>query len=267
MKIGFIGAGKMATALVNGIVSSKLVPSNDVFVTDINADATAKLKQELNVSVADSAENMLSKVDIVITAVGPKVAPQILSGIKDELFKDKTVVSIAAGLQLDTLAAALPAKTPIVRIMPNINAVVGEAAIALCTNDYVEDSVKADVKKIFESVGTVYELPESQFSIFTAISGSSPAYAYLFIDSIARGAVKNGMNKDLATKIAAEAVLGSAKMIKETGEEPWTLINNVSSPGGTTVAGLVELEDNAFISTVIKGIDATINKDKELSGK
>jgi len=110
-------------------------------------------------------------------------------------------------------------------------------------------------------------LPEKDFSNFTALAGSSPAYAYLFIDSIARAGVKNGLPKDLATQIAAQAVLGSAAMILESAENPWTLIDRVSSPGGTTVAGLIALEDEGFISTVVKGIDATIIKDIELNSK
>lgn len=264
MKVGFIGAGKMATAIVQGMINSKKITPSDISMSDINKDALKKLQDELKINIAESNEEIAKTSDIIVMAVGPKVELSILESIKDLIDSSKTVLSIAAGLTIPNIYQSLNEKTAVIRIMPNINAVVGEAGIALCNNEFVSESTIDTVKELLSGSGTVYELPESQFGIFTAISGSSPAYSYLYIDSIARGAVKNGMNKELATKIAAQAVLGSAKMIKETGIEPWTLINNVSSPGGTTVAGLMALEDEGFISTVVKGIDATIQKDKDL---
>ena len=153
-------------------------------------------------------------------------------------------------------------ENPIVRVMPNVNAMIGEGAAAVCGNKFPSKEQVNFVVEMFNAIGMAMELPENYFSVYTAIAGSSPAYAYLFIDSLARGAVKNGLPKDIATKIAAQAVLGSAKMILESDEDPWVLINKVCSPGGTTVAGLVALEDEAFISTVIKGVDATIKKIK-----
>ncbi|WP_300561936.1 pyrroline-5-carboxylate reductase [Companilactobacillus sp.] len=264
MKLGFIGAGKMATAIVTGVINSGAMDNADVAMYDPNPAKLEKLEEDLGINVANSNDELVKSSDIILVAVGPKVALNILSEQKGNIDASKTVVSIAAGLELHSIAEQLNAGIPIIRLMPNINVVVNEAGIALTSNEYVDEKTVAEVKKLFSSVGTVYELPESQFDVFTAISGSSPAYAYLFIDSIARAAVENGMAKDIATDIASQAVLGSAKMIRDTKEEPWTLINNVSSPGGTTVAGLVNLEDNKFISTVIKGIDATIQKSNEL---
>lgn len=264
MKLGFIGAGKMATAIMNGILSSKVFSSDDIFVSDIHSEKLASLKNELNVHPVDSNAELINKSDLILMAVAPRAATKVLAELKDDITADKTVISIAAGLELKTIEAQLNPKSAVIRLMPNINVIVKEAGIALTHNEFVNDETLSLVTKLLSSVGTVFEIPETQFDIFTAISGSSPAYAYLFVDSIARAAVENGMNKDLANEIASQAVLGSAKMIRDTKEEPWTLINNVSSPGGTTVAGLVNLEDNGFISTVIKGIDATIKKSNEL---
>ncbi|WP_125710848.1 pyrroline-5-carboxylate reductase [Companilactobacillus zhongbaensis] len=264
MKLGFIGAGKMASAIVTGILSNQVVSADDVFISDLHQEKLEQLHADLGLNVAKSNEDLIKQSDLIVVAVGPSAAVQVLSDNKDLINLKKTVVSIAAGLEVSKIEAKLNANTPVIRLMPNINVIVKEAGIALTANEYVSGEALNEVKTLFNSVGTVYELPESQFDIFTAISGSSPAYAYLFVDSIARAAVKNGMNKDLANDIASQAVLGSAKMIRDTKEEPWTLINNVSSPGGTTVAGLVNLEDNGFISTVIKGIDATIKKSNDL---
>lgn len=151
--------------------------------------------------------------------------------------------------------------------MPNVNAMIGKGAAAVCGNTFASEEQIEYVLQMFQAVGLAWRLPEKDFSNFTALAGSSPAYAYLFIDSIARAGVKNGLSKELCTEIAAQAVLGSAQMILESGENPWTLIDSVCSPGGTTVAGLLALEEEAFISTIVKGIDATIVRDQELNQK
>jgi len=176
------------------------------------------------------------------------------------------LVSIAAGTTTEAIYDIFETNQPVkvVRVMPNVNAMIGEGAAAVCGNKFATKEDVSLIVDMFNKIGRAWELEEKYFSNFTALAGSSPAYAYLFIDSIARAGVKNGLPKDIALEIATQAVLGSAKMIEESKENPWTLIDRVCSPGGTTVAGLVELENNAFISTVIKGIDATIEKDLDL---
>lgn len=179
------------------------------------------------------------------------------------------IVSIAAGTSTEAIYEVFETDQPIriVRVMPNMNAMVGEGAAAVCGNPSATKEDVATIIDLFNAVGKAWPLEEKYFSIFTAIAGSSPAYTFLFIDSIARAAVKNGLPKNIALEMATQAILGSAETLAYSKENPWELIDRVSSPGGTTVAGIVELEDNAFISTVIKGIDATIRKDEELGKK
>jgi len=148
--------------------------------------------------------------------------------------------------------------------MPNVNATVGEGCAAVAGNAAASREDVELVLGMFQAVGEAWELDESQFSAFTAIAGSAPAFAYLFVDSLARGAVKAGMPKALATSIAAQAVLGSARMVLESDSSPWDLIDTVCSPGGTTVAGLLALEDRGFLSTVVHGVSSTIARDKEI---
>ena len=153
----------------------------------------------------------------------------------------------------------------IVRIMPNFYATIQTSTTAIVRNAYVSDDVFNTVKAIFESVGSVHELAEKDFGTFTALAGSSPAYIYMFIDAISRAGVLHGMPKDVSTKIVAETVLASAEMILKSDENPWTLVDNVSSPGGTTVAGVVSLEKNNFVATVIDAITATIEKNNTMN--
>lgn len=194
------------------------------------------------------------------------VRTALLNAKEGILEKQPLLVSIAAGTTTEAIYDIFETNQPVkvVRVMPNVNAMVGEGAAAVCGNQFAAKEDVSLIVDMFNKIGRAWELEEKNFSNFTALAGSSPAYAYLFIDSIARAGVKNGLPKDIALEIATQAVLGSAKMIEESKENPWTLIDRVCSPGGTTVAGLVELENNAFISTVIKGIDATIEKDLDL---
>ncbi|MBO0440315.1 pyrroline-5-carboxylate reductase [Candidatus Enterococcus ikei] len=268
MKIGFLGAGNMACAIVEGIIKKGFVKAEDIYLYDILTDKVAEFAKKNGTQAVIDPKTLVETVDTLVLAVKPNVIKDVLAASKEVILKnDPLIVSIAAGTPLSVLYEVFDTDQAIriVRVMPNVNALVGEGAAAVCGNEYADQTDVALIIEMFNAVGQAWELSEQYFSNFTALAGSSPAYAYLFIDSIARAGVKNGMAKDRALEIAAQAVLGSAKMIIESQENPWTLIDRVCSPGGTTVAGLVELENNAFISTVIKGIDATIAKDQEMS--
>ena len=177
-----------------------------------------------------------------------------------------TLVSIAAGITLRALreAAGGSFSGELVRVMPNLNVTVGAGMSAVCAESGPDAAATNVVLEIFRAVGQAVALPEKHFATFTAIAGSSPAFAFLFIDSLARAAVKLGLAKDQATAIAAQAVLGRALQVQQSSLSPWDLIDAVSSPGGTTVAGLVELEERSFIASVIAGVEATVNRSKEL---
>lgn len=267
MRVGFVGTGNMASAIIKGMINQEHTKAEDIFVFDVDTEKMHQFVSETETTACKSSEELVRFSDILVLAVKPNHFEAVLTPLKELIQERKPlIVSIAAGTSIEKIHKLLESSDDlaIIRVMPNVNAMIGEGMAAVCGNQSAGKEQVAFVLDMFNAIGMAIELPEHHFSTFTAIAGSSPAYAYLFIDSLARGAVKNGLPKDLADTIAAQAVLGSAKMILESKEDPWVLINKVCSPGGTTVAGLVALEDEAFISTVIKGVDATIKRDKEL---
>ncbi|WP_034551434.1 pyrroline-5-carboxylate reductase [Carnobacterium funditum] len=267
MKVGFIGIGNMASAIIKGIIEKNYMNSEDIYLYSRTKEKLVVFAAETKTTICSSNEELIANVDIVVLAVKPNVLAEILPNLSSAIEKHHPLlVSIAAGTSLQKLTNLIGVKSTnsIIRVMPNLNSVIGEGMTAVCGNSFSSPEQVQYILGMFKSIGESIELAEKDFSTFIAIAGSSPAYTFLFIDSLARGAVKNGMPKELATKIAAQAVLGSAKLVLESDQSPWNLIDQVSSPGGTTVAGIVALEDEKFISTVIKGVDATIAKDQEL---
>jgi len=272
MTVGFIGTGNMANAIVRGMVGSGGFPADEVVVFDRNTDKRDLLGADLGVQVAGSAEELVDASDVVVVAVKPQGIPALLEGLAGRIAeRRRVVVSIAAGTPLARLEsflttdAAPGSDSAVVRVMPNVNAMIGAGMSAVTGNAAATSDDVATVVAIFQAVGEVVEIPESQFSTYTAIAGSSPAFTYLFIDALSRAAVAGGMPKAQATQIAAQAVLGSAKMVRESQKSPWDLIDTVCSPGGTTVAGLLALEDRGFLSTVAHGVKATIDRDREMN--
>lgn len=264
-KLGFIGCGNMATAILNGVVKSQYVNGADICVFDTCEEKAIALKDSLGVVVLTSATEIAENSQVVVLAVKPQVFPEVLPQIKDALSENNhALVSIGAGKTISYICSFLESNTPVIRVMPNINAKVGASMSAVCKNEKVSYALLDFVKGLCESFGDVIELPESQFSIFGVIAACSPAYAFMFIDSMARGAEKNGMKREDALKISAQAVLGSAKMMLETEESPWALINSVCSPGGTTIEGIATLQNEEFDKAVIDAVQASYDKDKKM---
>lgn len=263
-KIGFIGCGNMASAIIGGAVSSGFVKGEDVCAFDVDTAKAAFLAKEYRVNVSADCEELAEKCEFIVLAVKPQIFPTVLPQIKDKI-NNSVVISIGAGKTLEYIGSFLKENTPIIRVMPNINAKVGASMSAVCTNDFADDKALDFVKGLCKSFGEVVELSESQFPLFGVIAGCSPAYSFMFIDSMAREAVKNGMKKDEALKICAQAVLGSAKMILEDSENnPWALINSVCSPGGTTIEGVAKLQSEGFDTAVMDAVKASLEKDKKL---
>lgn len=268
MKIGFIGTGNMATAIIQGMIEKKFIAGENIYLFDSVPDKVNELSKKVNGHNCHSIEELIQAVDMVVLAVKPNVVSHVLAHAKESILAHQpVVVSIAAGTSLEKLYKGLDTVEPvaIIRVMPNVNAMIGLGAAAVCGNEYVKEEQLHAVLRLFESVGRAWPVAEKDFSTFTALAGSSPAYAYLFIDSLARAGVKHGLSKELATEFAAQAVAGSAQMILESSENPWTLIDRVCSPGGTTVAGLLALEEEAFMGTIVRSIDATIARDQEMN--
>lgn len=265
MKLGFIGCGNMASAILKGAVGSGFIEGKNVFVFDIDTVKSKALNESLKVNVCLYANEVVKNSDIVVLAVKPQMFPTVLKNISRAVVDNKTaVVSIGAGKTLEFIGSYFDSPVPVVRVMPNLNAAVGASMSAVCGNQWADDSLVEQVCMLCRSFGDVIELPEEQFSLFSGIAGCSPAYVFMFIDTLARSAVKNGMNKQDALRISAQAVLGSAKTILESPQHPWELIDSVCSPGGTTIEGVVSLQNDGFESAVIRAVDASLQKDKKL---
>lgn len=235
MKIGFIGTGNMASAIVNGIIEKKFINANEIYLFDVMTEKVTQFARKIRANACSSNKELIASVDAIVLAVKPIIIEKVVTETKDELLRNKPlIISIAADTPIEKLQQFLKneEKIPIVRVMPNVNTLIGEGASAVCGNPYVSEKQIAYVMRMFESIGRVWRLEEKDFSNFTALAGSSPAYTYLFIDSMARAGVKNGLPKELSNQIVAQAVLGSAKMILQSKENPWTLIDRVCSPGG-----------------------------------
>lgn len=266
MKLGFIGCGNMATAILKGIADSKKLDPADIFVFDTNAKTQENVAAKYGVQPAENAGALAQNCDHILLAVKPNVIQSVLQEINGELKNSsKVIISIAAGKTIEFLRSALTQNNKIIRVMPNINAKVGEAVCAYCCNEVVTDDEKAEVADLLQVIGKVIELDEKFFPLFGVISGCSPAFVYMFIDALARAAVKNGMSKPMALEIAAQAVYGSAKMVLENPDtHPWQLIDMVCSPGGTTIEGVLTLQKEGFETAVHDAVQNAVDKDKAL---
>ena len=263
--LGFIGTGNMATAIIKGVLASEMLKGEDIAIYDIATEKAEALAGEYGLKVLSSENEIAEKCDKVILSVKPNVFPTLLSKIDAELkANNPLIISIAAGKTIEFISGCLSYDAKIVRVMPNINAKVGAAVSAYCGKENVSESELNFVKELCESFGIAVNISENLFSVYSAIGGCSPAFAYMFIDSLARGAVKNGMPKNVALEVAAGAVLGSAKMILESQEHPWQLVDQVCSPGGTTIEGVTSLQNDGFESAVMDAVQAAIDKDKRL---
>ena len=262
---GFIGCGNMASAIIKGMVSSGFSKGEDIAVFDIDTAKTKALSQEYGLRIYGSAKEIATEYDVVVLSVKPNIFPALLSEIGEELkSSDPLIISIAAGKNLSFISGLLPYEPRLVRVMPNINAKVREAVSAFCGNARIGAEDKELAEGFCNAFGRGIEIDEKLFSIYSAIGGCSPAFCYMFIDSMARAAVKNGMSKKQALEVSAQAVLGSAKMILESDSHPWQLVDEVCSPGGTTIEGVASLQSDGFEQAVINAVEASYNKDKRL---
>ncbi|MGM0386149.1 MAG: pyrroline-5-carboxylate reductase, partial [Actinomycetota bacterium] len=230
--------------------------------------AGERLAAELGVRVAASNQDVVETCDFVVLAVKPQVLGAVLGDLVEAFAENRpVVVSIAAGQTLARLEGLLPPGLTVIRVMPNVNAMIGEGMAAVCGNAHATEADVARVLDIFSSVGQAIQLAEKDFSIFTAVAASGPAFAFTFIDALSRAAVRHGIPKALAVRIAAQTVLGSARLVLERaadGLTPADLADMVSSPAGTTIAGLVAAEDAGFSPAVVRAVDATVARDREL---
>jgi len=266
-KIGFIGTGNMAQAIIRGMIRTGNTTPKNIFCTDICTDKLLAFATETDVTVCGNNNELVGQSDVVVLAVKPYALPAVLGELREAVSKRQPLmVSVAAAVTLEDMSRVLYYGAPIVRVMPNVNATVGAGMSAVCGGEFAAREQIDYVLDLFTAVGVSTELPERDFPCFSALAGSAPAFAYMFIDSLARGAVRHGLSKDTATKIAAQTVLGSAKMILESNEVPWALVDKVCSPGGMTIEGVAALERGAFVADVMDAMDAAVRRDAEMRG-
>ena len=264
-KIGFIGSGNMAKAMIGGIVKSKLVDSNNVIASDLNELALENVKNEYGINVTTNSKEVVKFSDIVIVAVKPNVYDVVLEDVKELVDDKKIIVTIAAGKTIESIENVIGNDKKVIRTMPNTPALVNEGMSALCKNKKITDEELNIVKEIFNSFGKAEIVNEYLIDSVIGVSGSAPAYVFMFIESMADAAVLAGMPRNQAYTFAAQAVMGSAKMVLETDKHPGELKDMVCSPGGTTIEAVKTLESEGFRSAVIKAIGDCIEKSKKMS--
>ena len=265
--IGFIGCGNMAQAMITGTVTSKIVDGKNVFVSDRDEEKLKYIEEKFNVNTSKSNNEVAENSDIIILAVKPNKYGEVIKGIKDRVKENVIIVVIGAGITIDYVEENFGYELKVIRTMPNTPALVGEGMSAICYNKLIKEDDLKDVVEIFKSFGEVEIIEENLMDVIPAVSGSSPAYVYMFIEALADGAVLDGVPRDKAYKLAAQSVLGSAKMILETGEHPGELKDRVCSPAGTTIEAVYSLEKNNFRGTVIEAMRKCTEKTREMSKK
>ncbi|MCD8552796.1 pyrroline-5-carboxylate reductase [Seleniivibrio sp.] len=262
LKIGFIGAGNMAEAMIKGLLASDL--KTEFAVSDSSVDRLEVIRTVYGIDgVAKDNKKVADFADIIVLAVKPQIISVVLRQLKGRV-RDKLIVSIAAGITTEYIESFLGEDTRIVRVMPNTPALVLSGAAAICGGKAATDNDLATVKSMLDAVGSCIIVEESKIDAVTGLSGSGPAYVYQFIEALSDAGVKMGLMRADATLLAAQTVMGAAKMVIETKKHPGELKDGVTSPGGTTICGLHELEKGAMRATVMNAVEAAAEKSREL---
>jgi pyrroline-5-carboxylate reductase len=260
----FLGTGKMASAIAGGMVKAGTDP-NEIGGYDVNDSALQLFSKNTGATSFTDIKNAISASEVIVLAVKPQHFTSAVSG-KADLFAGKLVISIMAGVKISSILDIISTDR-VIRVMPNTPALVGEGASAFAASHATTDVDVELAEQILSAIGKVYKVSEEQLDAVTGLSGSGPAYVFNFIQSLADGGVRMGLTRDVALNLAAQTVLGAAKMVVETGEHPAVLADQVTSPGGTTAAGLAALEDGAFRSVVSSAVKSATERSKELGAK
>lgn len=265
--LAVLGTGMMGGALARGLVSAGAMPAAGLRLFDTHTQKAAALAAALGFGAvaAESALAAVADADIILIAVKPPMVADVLSAISPVLLPHQLVVSIAAGIRLAKMEALLPDGIPVVRTMPNTPCLVGCGATALCRGASATEEHLALAQSLFASVGLSVEVPERLLDAVTGLSGSGPAYVYLMIEALADGGVKEGLTRDTARLLAAQTVMGAAQMVLSSDEHPAQLKDNVTTPGGTTIAALHVLERAGIHTALIDAVQAAADRSRELS--
>lgn len=264
--IGFIGAGKMATAIIKGLLKSGLFDKNHIIASEPNKDYAHKIEKELGIKMVHNNREAAAEADIILLAVKPFVVKEVLTEIEDRIDNSKVIITIAAGISSSRVEEILEKEARVIKVMPNTPALLGEGMSAVCKGEHATEEDFETVIKIFESVGKVIKAKEEDIDAITGVSGSGPAFYYYIIDAIAKAGEKLGLDYKTALMLSAQTALGSAKMILESCVEPQQLITNVTTPGGTTAEGNKVLNESNISDILFETVEKTAKK-SELMGK
>lgn len=265
MKIGFIGLGNMATAMIGGMLTKGLVEPEDIIGSSKTSATMEKIKNKFNITTAINNRAVAEKADILFLAVKPLLFPEVIAEIRDSVRSQTLIVSIAAGKSLSYLKEAFGRpELKIVRCMPNTPALVSEGCTGICAGEEVPSEDMEKIAGLMGAFGRAGVVPERLMDAVVGVSGSAPAYVFMFIEAMADGAVSAGMPRKQAYEFAAQTVLGSAKMVLETGQHPGELKDMVCSPGGTTIEAVKVLEEKGFRGIVMDAVEACVEKSKRM---
>lgn len=263
-KVGFVGAGNMGEALIKGVLAANLVPPEAIHVTDVRLDRLRELDRQYGIQVAPDNTALVQHADIVVLAVKPQIMNGVLKEIAAAVTRQKLLISIAAGVSTAAMRAALGKDARLIRVMPNTPALVLEGVTAIAKAEGLEPGDLDTAGELFSAVGRVVTLGEDALDAVTGLSGSGPAYVALVVESLADGGVKMGLDRLTAMTLATQTVLGTARLLLETGMHPGALKDMVSSPGGTSIAGIAALEEGGVRTTFITAVERATLRSREL---
>ena len=264
LKIGFLGAGKMATALAKGFIQAGLIAAEDLIASDAVEAARTHFARETGAKTTAANADVLHSARQIFLAVKPDQVLGVLSELRGAFTDQHLLLSIAAGVPLARLEAGLPAGSRVIRVMPNTPALVGASASAFALGTAALPKDGQVAQTLFSAIGVAYAVKESLLDAVTGLSGSGPAYMFLMIEGLSDGGVAAGLPREIATRLAAQTMLGSAKLLLETGLHPGTLKDMVTSPGGTTIEGIHELEKGGVRAALMSAVRAAADKSKKL---
>ena len=264
MKLGIIGFGNMAEAILGGILTGGFVVKEDITVSGKDESMLTKASEKYGVGVETDNKKVVNASDVILLSVKPQILPDVIEEIRDVCSKDKLIISIVAGKTQKWIEEAFGCAHKVVRCMPNTPALVGEGCTGICFSDSVSEEEKAYALNMFSCIGKAQEVPEKLMDVVVGVSGSAPAYVFMFIEAMADAAVEMGMPRKQAYDFAAQAVMGSAKLLLETGKHPGELKDMVCSPAGTTIAAVHVLEEKGMRAAVMDAVIKCIERSKEL---
>lgn len=265
-KIGFIGGGAIAEALIAGLIRAGLVAANQIQVSDISEERKVYLQGEFSINTTSDNSVLIGEADVIVLAVKPFVLGEVLNAVGGQINARHTVISVAAGISTAYIEKHLVGKVPVVRTVPNTPALVGAGATAVCCGRWALDKHRDLALSLFGSVGRAVSVPERLMDAVTGLSGSGPAYMYVIAEALADAGVRMGVPRDIALALSAQTMLGAAQMILETGRHPGELKDMVTTPGGTTIEGLFALEEGGLRAVLGRVVENASRRSRQLAG-